>query len=88
MESLESPGKISIEWLASFIHKYPSTVQEVKDMALEYEFDNVMMRFLDLFAATEKFYSRADFISRCYLLANIIEEEKNTESEFLIGSQE
>lgn len=88
MKSLESPSKLAIEWLASFVHRYPTTAEEVMNIALEYEFDKVMLAFLDLFAPKEKFYSRPDFVSRCYFLANIIEEENNTEKEFLIGSQE
>lgn len=88
MESLESPNKLAIEWLASFIHHYPATAEEVRDVALEYDFDNTMLRFLDLFAPRERFYSQPDFISRCYFLATIIDEEKNSQKEFLIGSQE
>lgn len=88
MESLESPNKLAIDWLASFIHHYPATAEEVIDVALEYEFDNTMVRFLELFYPNERFYSHPDFVSRCYFLANIIEEEKDTEKEFLIGSQE
>ena len=88
MKSLESPNKLAIEWLASFVHHYPATAEEVMNIALEYEFDNIMLTFLDLFAPREKFYSRPDFVSRCYFLANIIEEEKDADKEYLIGSQE
>lgn len=88
MESLEAPNKLAIEWLASFIHHFPSTTEEIMDVALEFEFDSTMMRFLDLFAPRERFYSRSDFLSRCYFLANIIDEEKDSNKEFLIGSQE
>ena len=88
MESLETPNKLAIEWLASFIHHYPASAEEIRDVALEFEFDNTMLKFLDLFAPRERFYSRADFISRCYFLANVIDEEKDSENEFLIGSQE
>lgn len=88
MESYETPNKLAIEWLASFIHHYPTTAQDVRDIALEYEFDNIMLKFLDLYAPKERFYSRPDFISRCYFLANIIDEEKDAQKEYLIGSQE
>lgn len=88
MESLETPNKLAIEWLASFIHHYPTTAEEIRDVALEYEFDRIMLKFLDLFVSRERFYSRQDFVSRCYFLANIIDEEKDSQKEFLIGSQE
>lgn len=88
MESLETPGKLAIEWLSDFIHHFPTTAEIIRDVAMDCDFDHVMLRFLDLFSDKEKFYSRADFINRCTLLANIIREEQEAQKEFLLGSQE
>ena len=79
---------MAIEWLSDYVKHFPATAEEVRDIALDCDFDDIMIKFLELFAPREKFFSRPDFVSRCLLLSNIIREEQDTQKEFLIGSQE
>jgi len=88
MRPTNTPGVMAIEWLSDFVKHYPATAEEIRDIALESDFDDTMIKFLELFSPREKFYSRPDFVGRCLLLSNIIKEEQDSQKEFLIGSQE